>query len=129
MNVPKELFYTKEHEWAKIEGEIATVGITDHAQHQLGDIVYVELIEPGKEVKQMEKIGVVESVKAVSEIYSPLSGEVLETNETLKEHPEYINQDPYGKGWMIKLKIKDISETNNLMKAEEYGNYVKEESK
>jgi len=129
MNVPKDLLYTKEHEWTKIDGDTATVGITDYAQHQLGDIVYVELVEVGKDVKQMEKIGTVESVKAVSEIYSPLSGTVLEVNESLKEHPEFINQDPYGSGWMVKLKIKDMSEAKNLLKAEDYEKYVKEESK
>jgi len=129
MNVPEGLLYTKEHEWTKIEGDTAIVGITDYAQHQLGDIVYVELVEVGKEVKQMERIGTVESVKAVSEIYSPLSGTVIEVNDSLKDHPELINQDPYGKGWMVKLKIRDISETKNLMKAGDYEKYVKEESK
>jgi glycine cleavage system H protein len=129
MNVPEELLYTKEHEWTKIEGDTATVGITDYAQHQLGDIVYVELVEVGKEVKQMERIGTVESVKAVSDIYSPLSGTVIEVNDSLKDNPELINQDPYGKGWMVKLKIRDISETKNLMKAGDYEKYVKEESK
>jgi glycine cleavage system H protein len=129
MNVPEELLYTKEHEWTKIEGDTAIVGITDYAQHQLGDIVYVELVEVGKEVKQMERIGTVESVKAVSDIYSPLSGTVIEVNDSLKDHPELINQDPYGKGWMVKLKIRDISETKNLMKAGDYEKYVKEESK
>jgi glycine cleavage system H protein len=129
MNVPEELLYTKEHEWTKIEGDTAVVGITDYAQHQLGDIVYVELVEVGKEVKQMERIGTVESVKAVSDIYSPLSGTVIEVNDSLKDHPELINQDPYGKGWMVKLKIRDISETKNLMKAGDYEKYVKEESK
>jgi len=129
MNVPEELLYTKEHEWTKIEGDTAVVGITDYAQHQLGDIVYVELVEVGKEVKQMERIGTVESVKAVNDIYSPLSGTVIEVNDSLKDHPELINQDPYGKGWMVKLKIRDISETKNLMKAGDYEKYVKEESK
>ena len=129
MNVPEELLYTKEHEWTKIEGDTAIVGITDYAQHQLGDIVYVELVEVGKEVKQMERIGTVESVKAVSDIYSPLSGTVIEVNDSLKDHPELINQDPYGKGWMVKLKIRDVSETKNLMKAGDYEKYVKEESK
>jgi glycine cleavage system H protein len=129
MNVPEGLLYTKEHEWTKIEGDTAIVGITDYAQHQLGDIVYVELVEVGKEVKQMERIGTVESVKAVSDIYSPLSGTVIEVNDSLKDNPELINQDPYGKGWMVKLKIRDISETKNLMKAGDYEKYVKEESK
>lgn len=129
MNLPKELLYTREHEWARVEGENAIVGITDYAQHQLGDIVYVEFVESGKEVKQMEKVAVLESVKAVSEVFSPFSGVIVEVNEELKDHPEFINQEPYGKGWIAKLKIKDSSEAQNLMKAEEYENYVKEESK
>ena len=129
MNVPKELFYTKEHEWAKIEGDTATIGITDYAQHQLGDIVYVEFVDAGKEVKQTERIGTIESVKAVSDIFSPLSGVIVEVNEFLKEHPEMINQEPYGKGWMVKLKIKDRAEIQSLMKADEYEKYIKEESK
>ncbi len=103
MKVEKGLFYTKEHEWARIENGKATVGITDYAQHQLGDIVYVELPEIGREVKQGEKIGVIESVKAVSELFSPLSGKITEVNEALKDQPELINQEPYGRGWIIKL--------------------------
>ena len=129
MNVPKELLYTKEHEWAKVDGDIATVGITDYAQKQLGDITYVEFVDVGKEVKQMEKVAVVESVKAVSEVFSPLSGTVLSINEILKDRPELINQDPYGEGWLVKIKIKDIGEKEKLLKAEEYENYLKEESK
>lgn len=129
MNIPRDLLYTKEHEWARIDGEVVTVGITDYAQRQLGDITYVEFVEIGREVNQMEKVAVVESVKAVSEVFSPFSGRVEAVNELLKERPELINQDPYGEGWMVKIKIKNIKESENLMKAEEYENYVKEESK
>lgn len=129
MKVPEGLLYTKEHEWAKIEDDIAVVGITDYAQEQLGDIVYVELPEVGREVKQMESFGVVESVKAVSELFSPLSGTVEEVNEELNEHPELINQDPYGKGWIIKVKIRDREETKKLLSHEEYRKFVEEEAK
>jgi glycine cleavage system H protein len=128
LNIPRELFYTESHEWAKVDGNKATVGITDYAQHELGDIVYIELPEVGREVKKGEVFGSVESVKAVSDLYSPLSGKVIEVNDELSSHPEFINQDPYGKGWIIKIEIKDEKEKNKLMNAESYELFVKEES-
>jgi glycine cleavage system H protein len=128
LNIPRELFYTESHEWAKVDGNKATVGITDYAQHELGDIVYIELPEVGREVKKGEVFGSVESVKAVSDLYSPLSGKVIEVNDELSSHPEFINQDPYGKGWIIKIEIKDEKERNKLMNAESYELFVKEES-
>lgn len=128
MNFPKDLHYTESHEWARIAGNIATVGITDYAQHELGDIVYIELPEIGKIVKKGEIFGSVESVKAVSDLYSPLSGRVIEVNSELSSHPEYLNQDPYGKGWIIKVEIEDQSEIKKLMNPESYELFVKEES-
>jgi len=121
---PEEFHYTKEHEWIRVEGEKATIGITDFAQNQLGDVVFVELPESGDELKAHDTLGVVESVKAVSDIYSPVSGEVLEANEGLNDDPEVLNQDPHGKGWIIKLKLKDKSELEDLMTASEYEKYL-----
>jgi glycine cleavage system H protein len=126
MGVPKELKYSKEHEWVKVEDDTATMGITDFAQHQLTDVVFVELPEEGKEVEQMGKLCVVESVKSVSDVFSPVSGEIIEVNKELEEKPELVNQEPYGKGWMAKLKIKDKTELDNLMTAEQYEEYIKE---
>jgi glycine cleavage system H protein len=120
MAQPGNLLYSKEHEWVKIEGDTATVGITDYAQNSLGDIVYVELPRPGKSVEQFGNIGVVESVKAVSDLFTPISGEVVEVNGALENDPAAVNRDPYGDGWMIKLKLKDVAEKNNLLPAAEY---------
>ncbi|MCS7385680.1 MAG: glycine cleavage system protein GcvH [Candidatus Methanomethylicota archaeon] len=126
--VREELYYTKEHEWAKIEGELVRIGITDYAQKQLRDIVYVELPEVGKKISKMGVLGTVESVKAVSEVYSPLSGEVVEVNEELENSPELINQDPYGEGWIAVLKPSNLEEElKDLMKADEYAEYLKKE--
>jgi len=122
---PKDLKYTKEHEWIKVEGDIGTMGVTNHAQEQLTDIVFVELPKVGKVVKQGETIAVLESVKAVSDVYSPVSGEVIEVNETLMNKLELINQQPYGEGWIAKLKIKDLKELDNLMSAEQYEEFLK----
>lgn len=122
---PRDLKYSKEHEWVKVEGGIATMGITDHAQEQLTDVVFVELPKKGKVVKQMESVAVLESVKAVSDVYSPVSGEVVEVNESLTDKPELINQKPYGEGWIAKLKVKDSKELDNLMTAEEYEEFLK----
>jgi len=122
---PRDLKYTKEHEWIKVEGGIATMGITDHAQGQLTDVVFVELPKKGKVVKQFETVAVLESVKAVSDVYSPVSGEVVEVNESLTNKPELINQQPYGEGWITKLKVKDSKELDNLMTAEEYEEFLK----
>ncbi|RMF70103.1 MAG: glycine cleavage system protein GcvH [Calditrichaeota bacterium] len=120
MNIPDSLRYTSEHEWVKLDGEIATIGITDYAQSELGDIVFVELPEQGAETKQMEPFGTIEAVKAVSELYAPLSGEITEVNRSLEDQPELINSDPYGEGWIIKVKVKDEGELENLLSAEEY---------
>jgi glycine cleavage system H protein len=117
---PKDRRYTKEHEWARLgEGE-ATVGITDFAQEQLGDLVYFALPEPGAQVRQHAKLGEVESVKAVSEIYAPLSGEVIEVNQKAMDSPELVNQDPYGEGWLLKVRPADASEMDSLLSAEDY---------
>jgi len=120
MNIPKDLRYTKEHEWVKTEGDLATVGITDYAQGELGDIVFVELPEAGASTTQSKPFGTVEAVKAVSDLYAPLSGTVEEINGDLDQEPELINQDCYGKGWMIKIKLSDKSEIDNLLSADDY---------
>jgi len=122
---PRNLKYSKEHEWVKVEGNIATMGITDHAQEQLTDVVFVELPKKGKVVKQMETVAVLESVKAVSDVYSPVSGEVVEVNETLVDKPALVNIKPYGEGWIVKLKVKDKKELDNLMTAEQYEEFLK----
>jgi glycine cleavage system H protein len=118
--VKEDLKYTKTHEWLKIEGKNVVVGITDHAQSELNDIVFVELPEIGKEVKRGDELCVVESVKSVSEIYSPLSGKVVKVNNKLDDSPEIINESPYDKGWLLELEIKDKSEIDNLLDAETY---------
>lgn len=120
MLIPEDLLYTEEHEWVRVEDETATVGITDYAQGELGDIVFVELPEVGSQTKQMEPFGSIEAVKAVSDLFAPLTGEVTEVNAKLQEAPEAINQDPYGEGWMIKIKIADKSELDRLLSAEDY---------
>jgi glycine cleavage system H protein len=119
-NYPESLLYTKDHEWCRIEGDVATVGITWHAQNALGDVVYCELPEVGSEVKKGETFGVVESVKAVSDLYAPLTGSVTERNEAVIKSPETINSDSYGQGWMIKVRIKDKAETKQLMSPSAY---------
>ena len=124
MEFPDGLKYTKEHEWVLVEDHIATVGITEYAQHELGDIVYVELPEVGEKIVKDDPFGAVESVKAVSDIYAPISGTVLEINDALPESPETVNEDPYGDGWMIKVEISDMDELKDLMNAEEYAEYV-----
>ncbi|MBR9830765.1 glycine cleavage system protein GcvH [Acidiluteibacter ferrifornacis] len=120
MNVPSELKYTKEHEWIKIDGDIATVGITDYAQSELGDIVYVEIETVGDTLNHGDVFGTVEAVKTVSDLFMPLSGEVIEMNEDLDGAPESVNDDAYGSGWMIKIKMSDPSEVENLLSAEAY---------
>ena len=126
MIFPKELKYTKEHEWARVEDGTVRVGITDFAQKELGDIVYVELPEVGREVKQGEAFITVESVKAASDVYAPVSGKVLEVNRELEQHPEYVNEDPYGKGWMARLEPSDPSELEALLSAEAYERLIGE---
>ena len=121
---PEDLRYTKEHEWIKIEGDRGRVGITHFAQSQLGDVVFVELPKVGKPLRQMEAFGVVESVKAVSDLYCPVTGQVLEVNSTLESKPEQVNADPYGKGWMIVVKISEPKELGNLMTAQKYQAYL-----
>lgn len=123
-NIPSELKYTKDHEWAKIEGDTVTVGITDFAQSALGDIVFVELPEIGRTLNSHQTFGVVESIKSVSDLYSPLSGTVLERNEGLLNSPELCNQDPYQNAWMIKVKVSNTTELNSLMSATDYENYL-----
>ncbi len=120
MNVPENLKYTKDHEWAKIEGDVATIGITDYAQGELGDVVFVELPEVGTQLNAGDTFGTIEAVKAVADLYAPLSGEVVEINPELESTPEKVNQDPYGDGWMIKVKISNPSEVDELMDAEKY---------
>lgn len=120
MGQPENLLYSKEHEWVKVDGDVATIGITDYAQHSLGDIVYVELPRVGKQIEQFGNIGVVESVKAVSDLFTPIGGEVLEINGALDADPAALNRDPYGDGWLFKVKLKDVGEKNNLLSAVDY---------
>jgi len=127
MNFPDDLKYTKDHEWCRIKGNRAAVGITDHAQDQLGDIVYVELPEVGDPVKKGESFGVVESTKAVSELFSPVSGKVVEVNDPLSDAPETINEDPYEEGWMIQVEFADAKEADGLMDSVAYKKYLEEE--
>jgi len=124
MEFPSDLKYSKEHEWVRLEGETAVIGISDHAQDELGDVVYVELPEVGRGLKQDETFGVVESVKAVSDVYTPLSGEIAEVNTKLGDEPELINNAPYGDGWIIKLKTSDLGEMDGLMDAAAYQEFI-----
>ena len=124
---PAHFRYTEQHEWVELEGNLATVGITDHAQRELGDIVYVELPKVGKHVEAGKACGTVESVKAVSEIYSPVTGEVKEVNASLAENPEWINQDPHGKAWMIKVSLPTAALPDKLLTAQQYEEYVQQE--
>jgi len=125
---PDDLKYTKEHEWLAVNGSVGTIGITHYAQSELGDIVYVELPSKGSQVVAGEEFGTVESVKAVSEIFSPISGEVLEVNAGLAAKPETINKDPYGDGWLLKIKLADAKDLDSLMTAAEYRKYIEEEA-
>ncbi|MBI2413745.1 MAG: glycine cleavage system protein GcvH [Deltaproteobacteria bacterium] len=127
MEFPKDLKYTKEHEWVKVEGNIATVGITDYAQDSLGDVVYVELPQEGGTVTKNEPFGVVESVKAVSDLYSPISGSVHEVNDAIIDSPEAINEDPYGDAWMIRVEIGNTNDLSDLMSSDEYQKFIEEE--
>jgi len=124
MDFPSDRRYTKEHEWIRLDGEVATVGITDFAQGELGDVVYVELQPAGTEIQRDEPFGTVEAVKTVSELYMPVTGRITEANEELEGHPEYANEDPYGKGWMIKIELADPSEVEALLTAEQYREIV-----
>lgn len=124
MNFPADLKYTKDHEWVKIEGDIATIGITDFAQSELGDIVYVEIETVGDTLDRDEVFGTVEAVKTVSDLFLPLTGEIIEFNETLESEPELVNTDPYGEGWMIKLKIATTDEIEDLLDDEAYKSLI-----
>ena len=120
MNIPSDLKYTKDHEWIRIEDDIITIGITDFAQSELGDIVYVEVETLDETLEAEEVFGTVEAVKTVSDLFLPVSGEIIEFNETLEDEPEKVNTDPYGDGWMIKVKCSDVSQLNDLLSAEAY---------
>ena len=121
MNIPEELCYTKEHEWARMEGDLCVIGITDYAQGELGDIVYVELPEPGTQVEIMGEFGVVESVKTASDLYSPIAGEIVEINDELADSPELVNDSPYGEGWMLKIRPSNLDEDwETLLNADGY---------
>lgn len=124
--VPQELKYTKEHEWVRVENGEAVIGITDHAQSELGDITFVELPQKDTEIKKTEALSTIESVKAASEVYAPLSGKITEVNEMLNEKPEIINESPYTKGWICRIHTADISEVNTLLSATDYEIYLKE---
>src|SRR5689334_981865 len=128
MSYPEDLRYTKEHEWVRVEGGVGTIGITDHAQKELGDIVYVDLPKIGAHVEQGKSLGSVESVKAVSDIYSPVSGEVTEINEALAQSPEKLNQDPHGAAWLVKIRMGAPDELKKLLSAADYQAYVEAES-
>ena len=127
-NTPEDNRYAKSHEYIHVEGDSGTIGITDYAQKELGDVVFVELPQVGAQLEMGDELGSIESVKAVSELFSPVGGEVTEVNEALTEKPELVNTDPYGDGWMIKIRLTDRSEVDELMKAEEYDEYVQTES-
>ena len=123
-NIPDGLHYSKDHEWLRVEGETGTVGITDHAQDSLGDVVYVELPKVGDSFGGHESFGSVESVKAVSELFLPVSGEVVEVNESLQDEPEKVNTDPYGDGWMVRIRLADAGQVDGLLSAKEYEDFV-----
>ncbi|WP_457643281.1 glycine cleavage system protein GcvH [Persephonella sp.] len=125
-NVIDGLYYTKEHLWVKVDGDDAVIGVTDYGQHQLGDVVYVELPTVGAEVEAGEKVASIESVKAAIDIFSPLTGKILSVNEDLKEDPSLVNTDPYGEGWLYEVKMSDDSEIEDLMTAEDYRAYIEE---
>ena len=124
MNVPNNLKYAKTHEWVRVEGNVAVVGITDHAQRELTDIVYVEVPEVGVRVEAGKECTVVESVKAASDIYAPVSGDIVAVNEELSSAPELINQDPFGKGWLFKIQMSDVGELNDLLSPSDYGHHI-----
>jgi glycine cleavage system H protein len=128
MKFPEDLFYTESHEWVRDKGSQVTIGLTDYAQSQLKDIVYVDMPEAGSLFKKGESLGVVESVKTVADVYSPVTGKVIEANFTLKDHPQFVNEDPYGKGWLVKMEIQERKELESLLSSEAYrGSLPKEE--
>ena len=125
MNTPSDIKYTKEHEWVSLDGETATIGITDYAQSQLGDIVFVEFPDINSEINQNETFGVIEAVKTVADLFAPVSGEIIEVNSSLEDSPNFINSDPYGSGWIIKVKINDSNEYDGLMSYDNYKEHIK----
>ncbi|MGA7615144.1 MAG: glycine cleavage system protein GcvH [Thermoanaerobaculia bacterium] len=128
MATPRDNRYAKSHEYIHVEGDIATIGISDYAQKELGDVVYVDVPQVGSELESGDELGSIESVKAVSELFSPVSGEVIEVNERLADKPDLVNTDPYGDGWMVKIRMSKADEADDLMDAEEYDEYVEKES-
>lgn len=128
MNFPEDLKYSKEHEWIRVSGSIATIGITEYAQDQLGEIVFVELPDENEEFEKDDAFGVVESVKSVNDVYSPVAGKIMEVNDPVLDSPEIVNEDPYGEGWLIKLEISNAKELKELMTSKQYEAYIKEES-
>ncbi len=128
VQVEQGLRYTRTHEWVKVEGDVATVGVTDFAQSELGDITYLELPQPGTQVKRGEPMGVIESVKAASDIYSPVSGEVIEANQAVVDAPEKVNQSPYGEAWLVRIRLSDPTEVEKLMDAAAYEQFLAEEA-
>jgi glycine cleavage system H protein len=128
MATPEDNRYAKSHEYVHLEGDIATIGITDYAQKELGDVVFVELPQVGSQLEAADELGSIESVKAVSELFAPVTGEVVEVNEALADNPALVNTDPFGDGWMVRVKVSDPTEVDELMTAEEYDEYVEKES-
>lgn len=124
MNIPTDLKYTREHEWIRVEGDLAYVGITDYAQHELGDIIFVQVKTVGETLNAGDFLGVIEAVKTTSDVFVPVSSEVIEFNVQLEEQPELINQDPYGEGWIVKLALSNLAEIDSLMSAEDYSNLI-----
>ena len=125
MNTPNDIKYTKEHEWVFLDGKTATIGITDYAQSQLGDIVFVEFPNIDSEIIQNETFGVIEAVKTVADLFAPVSGQIIEVNSSLEDSPNFINSDPYGSGWIIKVKINNLNEYNGLMSSDDYKEHIK----
>lgn len=122
---PSGYRYSKEHEWARVHGDTASIGITDYAAHELGDVVYVQLPAPGTKIKQFEKFGEIESVKAVSDLFAPITGEVTEVNEALEQNPELVNESPFEGGWMVRVRVSDPGEAGNLLEADAYQDYLR----
>ena len=125
MSLPEDLKYTKEHEWLKVDGETAIIGITEHAQSELGDIIFIEFPNVDQKIEKNEPFGTIEAVKTVADLFAPVSGKVIEINETLEDNPEFVNSDPYVNGWIVKVSISDISEMEELMYADKYGELIK----
>ena len=125
MSLPEDLKYTKEHEWLKVDGETAIIGITEHAQSELGDIIFIEFPNVDQKIEKNEPFGTIEAVKTVADLFAPVSGKVIEINETLEDNPEFVNSDPYVNGWIVKVSISDISEMEELMSADKYGELIR----